>query len=220
MRNHSLCRLALLLGLSLASSPLFAASLTTPLSPNNGNRGVMFDLMVGANDLRITGFDIFTSTTNATVYELYLKSGTWVGSGTTSSAWTLMSSTTTAGNGLSTLGFIDTQDFTLSAYSTYAIYLTVTDALEGISYTDGTAVGLVLANNSDLVIYEGAGSTYPFGGTVSPRNFTGAIYYEMVPEPDTGAAVLFTGMLGFLGLRRRRALRQAEHRAAMAPIRG
>jgi hypothetical protein len=47
-----------------------------------------------------------------------------------------------------------------------------------IDYTNGTSVGAVLAQNADLIVYEGWGASYgtataPVGGTFSPRNWNG-----------------------------------------------
>ncbi len=205
MRNPLYCRLALLHALCLTTSAPSAATLTTSLSTNNNQQGVMFDLTVGTSNLRITGFDIFTQTTNTFDVELYMKSGTWVGSDTTPADWTLVGSTNLTGGGASTLVFLDTADFTLAANSTFALYLTTVSIFESIRYTSGTATGSLLAGNSDLTIYEGAGKAYAFSTTYAPRDFTGTIYYDVVPEPEAGSAVLLTGMLGFFGLRRRRA---------------
>ena len=75
--------------------------------------------------------------------------------------------------------------FTLSQGS-YTIHFSNTNR---VKYTNGSGFGNVLAQNSDLIIYEGYGTldispnqNGPAGYAFSPRNWNGSITYNSTPE--------------------------------------
>ncbi|MCC6690688.1 MAG: T9SS type A sorting domain-containing protein, partial [Bacteroidia bacterium] len=63
----------------------------------------------------------------------------------------------------------------IPANTTYGLYVT-SNGGTGFSYTNGTAVGNLFAQNSDLQFFEGKGGSY-FGVTISTRIWNGNIYY-------------------------------------------
>ncbi len=169
-----------------------AGSLSTLYSsPGIKGSGVMFDVEILSNPLRVTSFDLNLPTGSQSL-ALYSKPGTHVGFEADEAAWTLfdiLSGVIGAGTGEPTA--VDFADFTLPANATSALYLTSVDDL--IVYTEGTGVGNVLAANADLRILEGTGVFYSFIPGLSPRQFNGAIHYELAPEP-TGLALACLGL--------------------------
>lgn len=173
----------------------------------------MFDV-VAVNDITVTGFDVNCASSDPETYEVYGKSGTYVGSNATPGDWTLLATATDipcngAGNPTS-LGL--SLNVAISAGDTYAFYVTDTDDI-GVSYTDGTAVGTVAAQNADLQILEGAGVQYPFDELFEPRIWNGTLYYQLgtlAPQSIPTLPLLGLGILGgLLSLVAARRLRRA-----------
>ncbi len=176
-------------------------SLSTPFSGGNGSSLNFFDV-VGINSIPISGFD-GNLDAGAQNVDVYYKVGTWVGSETNSSAWTLVgsSSITSSGNGVPTPLQVNFNGLTIPAGQTYAFCVV---ASGGLDYTNGGSVGDVLVSNTDLQILEGAGGGLPvFGGSFfTTRNWNGQIHYgytscstyrtEVSATLDTTAAADFT----------------------------
>ncbi len=170
-----------------ASGGGIPAELNVGLAGGNGLTpgGNMFDVNV-LNDVTFQSFDINANTAagNAGNAEVYFKTGTWVGFQADAAAWTLVGSASfvAAGPNLPTPLNLDL-DIQVAAGETVAFYVTTTDV--GISYTNGTATGNVLASDANIEHLEGSGVGYPFGINFQPRNFNGIIRYE-TPDPTSG----------------------------------
>jgi hypothetical protein len=189
---------------SAVSAAAHADVLTTTFAGGNSQSGNMFDVVTKSGALTVTGFDLHINPGTYTV-ELYKKNGTWVGSNNNAGAWTLLDSASLTSVGGST--FFDVADFGLTAMSTNGLYITATVPNSGIfAYTNGTAVGNVFVENGAMQILEGAGISYAFGATFTPRIWNGTIHYaaaNAVPEP--GSLALFgLGIAGLTLLRRRK----------------
>ncbi|WP_419814680.1 PEPxxWA-CTERM sorting domain-containing protein [Glacieibacterium sp.] len=188
--------------------PAAASTLSTPLAGGNSQNGIMFDVATGASALTLQsiGVNINSGTYD---FEFYTHDGAIGGDNSNAGAWTLrgtFSGVATAGSGNITT--FDFADFGLAANSAYGLYLT-TMGDGNVNYTNGSAVGDVIAANADLSIMSGYGKSYPFGSSYSPRNFNGELTYALggtVPEPATWALMIGGfGMTGF-AMRRRKSL--------------
>jgi hypothetical protein len=170
----------------------------------------MFDITVGSKAITVTSLDLLDASSSALTLEVFIKSGTYLGSETTPAAWTLVSTTAVAtGNGSSTPTVVNVTPFTLGAAGTDGIYITFTTASSppNMLYTSGSNT----YSNSDLSLSLGAGLTGLFGalpGTYIPgRTWDGTINYNVVaasaaPEPATWALFALAAP-GAVFLRRR-----------------
>ena len=209
--------LAGLVSLGLVSSAQ-AGMISTTFAGGNEHQGNMFDIEAFGNSLVVTGLTIHKQTTNTSTLEVYIKTGTYVGSESNAGDWTLVSSNSVTGaagsDGSLTHGvgtFVDVTDFSLSANSITGIYVTFNDPLNASSnrmnYTNGSNV----YSNADLELSLGVGKSYPFDSTFSPRTWNGIIHYDVVnavPEPST-FALLGIGGLALVGYGWRRKRQQA-----------
>jgi hypothetical protein len=199
--NVALVTFGTIFGLGItAEKPVlaFSANLTTTFAGGNGlasvtSSGNMFDLNVLSNGITVTNLDVSTNSTGALTVNVYTKLGTYSGSQTNSSAWTLVSTgtatATTSGNGSITA--VDIGDFNLSASTLYGVYVELVGT--GIRYTNGANT----YSNPDIQITTGDGLNGSFGsgGVLSPRTWNGKIYYDTAP---TAVPFEFTPSLGFL----------------------
>ncbi|WP_108260470.1 VPLPA-CTERM sorting domain-containing protein [Mangrovicoccus ximenensis] len=191
------------LALALLPLELQAASLSTGYVGGNSQDGVMFDILVGGQDLTLESFDLNLETGTTTV-EFYYKTGSYAGSEAAPGDWTFVTSTTLTSLAEDAPTAFDVSDVTFAAGTVYSFYLTAT-ANPNFSYNNGTAAGNVAASNADLTIYEGIGIEYAFGGIFVPRVWNGTVYYSVdaaVPLP--AGLPLAAGGLAMLGLLSRR----------------
>lgn len=166
-------------------SPLACTSnsnLVTFYSSNNAQRGHMFDINA-ANCVTILCFEMNFSAGTSNV-DIYTKTGTHVGFQTTPGAWTLIGSATnvtSAGVNLPTAIPINVNQL-IAAGATRAFYITRTTAGgPTVAYTNGTAVGNVLASDANITLREGTGKEYLFSTNYTPRQFNGRVFYNLNP---------------------------------------
>lgn len=155
------------------------SSLATSYTSNNGSRGAMFNI-TATNTVTILCFDgnLYGGTT--ATYEIYYKSGTYVGSETNAAAWTLAGSVNSlyvAANNVPTAIPI-TINVVIPAGQTYGFYVTNT-ASGGINYTSSAVTNVTLATDANLSVIGGVGKSYPFGSTYSYRLFNGTVHYAV-----------------------------------------
>lgn len=175
-RLPAACAFALIASALTLASPASAqqGSLTTTFAGGNGQSGNMFDVVTFGKPITIDRLGLNLNSGNATV-EVYRRPGSWQANPNSAAGWTLVGSAnvTSVGNGAATI--VDIPDFTLNANETTGLYVTTTGS--GVAYTNGSGVGNVFAQNADLQILEGAGVSYPFAGTFTPRVWNGTIFY-------------------------------------------
>lgn len=150
--------------------------ITTLFAGGNQFNGNMFDVNI-LNNIIINDFAVHSDAATYN-YEVYYKTGTWVGYDANPSAWTLVGSANNIvgnGSGVPTLLNLNLS-LPLTAGQTYAFYITNTAGT--MYYTDGTAVGNVYTSNADMQILEGWGGGYPFTSPNTPRVWNGTIYYS------------------------------------------
>ena len=163
--------------------PIVCDSLTAMTAAGNNFHGNMFDVIVdSACTLETFSVSVDVGTWNIAIF---YKTGTFVGSDTSASAWTFLDSanvvSTTTGGGA--LYKVPVSLNLPLAVGTYAFYVTGTKPTVTFNYTNGTAVGTVVSSDSYLTILEGNGGAYPFDVTYSTRVFNGRAYYcAVVPS--------------------------------------
>ncbi|MFN4298202.1 MAG: fibronectin type III domain-containing protein [Thermaurantimonas sp.] len=154
-----------------------ADSLLTTTAGGNAQNGNMFNVVVKVPTVTITAFTVSPQTTGLYTFEIYYKSGTHVGFENTASAWTLLQTF----SNINVLQAGPTVKLTMNTpitlpQGTHAFYITTTGGVN-VNYTNGTAVGSILASNAQFDVLQGVGKAYPFGSTFQPRNWNGYIHF-------------------------------------------
>lgn len=143
--------------------------------------GYMFDVKakdpITVNSFSIRPFNTANVGGNAT-YEVYYKLGSWSGSQFNAASWTLLASTTLSVSDFTVTPLNLTLGIAVAGGETVSFYITSTDA-SGMLFQQGNLSGALWTSNSNLEIYEGAYSAYPFAGISSnPYMFNGHIDYS------------------------------------------
>ncbi|MDX2362249.1 MAG: gliding motility-associated C-terminal domain-containing protein [Crocinitomicaceae bacterium] len=150
--------------------------LSTPYVDNNGQSGIMFDI-VALQSVNITelAMDFTTGSWNM---EIYFVAGTHVGNETNAAAWTLLGTLNgwNATGGSNVLIPITFSQF-LCAGDVGAFYVTASNSTGG-NYSNGTGVGNVAAADANIQVLEGTGKAYPFGTNFTPRVPNVTVYYD------------------------------------------
>lgn len=202
---------------AIAATPVSAATLVTPLAGGNSNNGIMFDIESGANALTLQSLGVSVASVGTFTFEIYSTAGGIAGKTTSPGAFTLVGSFAgVVAQPQGTLTMFDFADFGLAANSVLGLYVTIADGDQAdapagsrISYTNGVAIGDVIASDGDLSIKTGVGKEYPFAFDFNNRNFNGSITYvaSAIPEPATwGMMLVGAGMVGGAMRRRRSAV--------------
>jgi len=169
--------------------PMAAGSITTTFANNDRYTGDMFNAVIGANGITVNSLDVNVDSGAVTI-DVYIKTGTYVGSETNPAAWTLVSATNVTGAGAGSQTLVNVTPFTLAANTGYGIYVTTsltTNAAPYLYYTRG-------ANsyaNSDLSLSLGDAVGGQFGSLFLGVGDTwdGTINYSLAntvaPEPTS-----------------------------------
>lgn len=160
--------------LSTSIGLLCDGKLSTPVIGGNGNQGVMFDVQA-TNTIVISGFDINLDPGFSDQMTIYSRVGTHVGFESSIVGWTNLGTITVteSGSGVTRINLPLSLEVNPGVVSFYIHGVN----LSGIKYSNGTAVGNVLASDANISIKEGTGIGGVFGATYSPRNFEGIIHY-------------------------------------------
>jgi Ca2+-binding RTX toxin-like protein len=162
--------LAVFLALPVPTSFAASASLTTTFAAGNGNQGKMFDVAAD-RDLYITSlqFAFFAAPPFTSNFEIYTKSGTYVGSEGDAAVWTLTESGTAVVPAATSPSSVIqlTKPIKVDAGETVAFYIR-RDAGD-VTYTNGTGSGTLLISDGNLRIFEGIGLNNLFGAAIADR---------------------------------------------------
>jgi len=180
----------------VAAATAQCLSVTTTTVAGNGQNGTMFDIVnTSTSAITIGSFDQCFFNANAVVtFQIYTKPGTWNGSESNPTAWTLVGSTTNLAHGVAPA--LDplpiTVNVTIAPGATQGFYLTG-DTGTTVAYTTGVnQLGTVIGSDASLQVTAGVGKSYPFGATfglpTAGRLWNGRVNYC----PATGGTVLAT----------------------------
>lgn len=165
------------------STGLSPHQLYTNLTSNNQYSGNFFDVEnISDNDVIITAFDINTTDTGPYTVHVYYRTGTCVGNTNNATGWVYVGAHNTTGEGLNNPTSVPLNTpVTIPAGQTIAFFLS------GLNwnYINGMAVGNTWVADENLHIKEGYGYDVVngfTGSTFSPRNFSGTIYYDALPN--------------------------------------
>ncbi|SVC22583.1 uncharacterized protein METZ01_LOCUS275437, partial [marine metagenome] len=164
-------------------------TLETTFANNNGSGGIYFQVdVLNASGITVTSLEgNFGNTGTAQVFVRDGVVGSDAGTG-----WTEVASATISGTGRQSYNV----NFSLAAGS-HTFFFTGPPGSENYRYTNGTALGNVAAENSDLKIYEGHGSFNTTPGATpgansyhyTPRIWNGSITYDESSPTISSAAL-------------------------------
>jgi hypothetical protein len=160
-------------------SPLGCDTMGTRFAGGNSHNGNMFDLVnTSSVSVQIIGFDQCFAAAQTDSFEVWYKSGSFIGFESNSSAWTFVgrcNMSPAAANVPYNVPISLT--VTIPPSATYGFYLTNITAGFSNAYTNGTTLSNVLKTKDGLQFLEGKGGGYPFAVTFSPRIWNGVIHY-------------------------------------------
>jgi len=157
-----------------APTPL-TTTLTGYLAYMQGN---MFDI-TATNDVYITGFDINMNSSYTSDFEVYYKPGTYAGSESTPSNWTLVGTAQgIVGGGYNVATPLNLQLFIhIPAGQTAGFYITCANYYSYPNMTYGSGIGNVYAQDNNIQVKEGVTNYYAFGYSYGPYVWNGKVHY-------------------------------------------
>ena len=164
-----------------SSAPVTTLSLTSSIAGGNSANGNMFEVVnTGTNTVTITGFSQnFESQYENPGVDVYYRTidpveGPWTLAGSTGSFFPEPLGTLTA------LTFESPVSISFGSGETIELYIVTPDDSDyRMSYTTGISNTLVVNNDSNITIYEGAGVGSLFGPAYRSRIWNGTIFYTV-----------------------------------------
>ncbi|MFC4261374.1 T9SS type A sorting domain-containing protein [Ferruginibacter yonginensis] len=154
---------------------------STSFVSNNSNKGVMFSITANSSPVTITGFDFNCIGFSAGEFEIYYKTGDYVGFTTNAAAWTLapgcpFSVTALGTNNVTPLPI--ELSVTIPANGMVSFYVTNNDGgiPAGIRYTNIAAPSVAVAD-ANITLSSGIGKSYPFGADYNYRLVNCIVHY-------------------------------------------
>lgn len=155
------------------------SDLVAPYASNSSSKGIMFDI-TATNTVTISCFDANLPALSIGGYEIYFKTGSYVGSETNPANWNLIGSEgslLSIGLNLATPISISVNK-TILAGQTCAFYITASNPILSTGLLTTTNSGYTaITSNPDMTVFGGAGITYPFGTVSANRSFNGTVHY-------------------------------------------
>ena len=173
--------------IGLVALPAVAGSITTTFAGGNRFTGNMFNATIGTKALTVNSLAVNIDAGAATI-DVYIKTGSYVSFETNPAAWTAVSATLVTGLGAGSQTIVNVTPFSLSAGTSYGIYVTVDNNVNSAPYMYYTT-GANAYSNADLSLSLGEGLGGKFGSlSLTPgRTWNGTINYTLagsaVPEP-------------------------------------
>lgn len=204
-------KVSILAGALLAAtlpSLAMAQSITTT-APNNGSGGIFLQLTPTSSALQVNSFATYFSSAAGTPVsvEVWTRPGAYAGFTASNAGWTLSETVigTSAGSATQSGNVILANPILIPTGGPTSIYFHAITTGGGIRYTGTTAAPPQTTwINADLTLFSDVSRTgaVAFAGTqFTPRTFSGAINYSVVPAPG---AMALLGLGGLLAARRRR----------------
>lgn len=163
--------------------------LATPTLTNNGQDGIMFDV-VAITNVNLTQIAMDFDSGNHTI-QIYGKTGTHVGFTNNSAAWTLLGTANAwAATGGTNVTIPITFSKVLCPGQVYAFYVTSTTG--GCNYSNGTAVGANAAIDANIRILQGTGKDFSFGTNFTPRTPNVKVFYSCLTGCCVPPTMTFT----------------------------
>lgn len=182
---------SVLLFLSLLPEEIKAqcGPLSTPTVTNNGQDGIMFDV-VAITNVNLTQIAMDFDSGNHTI-QIYGKTGTHVGFTTNAAAWTLLGTANAwAATGGTNVTIPITFSKVLCPGQVYSFYVTSTTG--GCNYSNGTAVGANAAIDANIRILQGTGKDFSFGANFTPRTPNVKVFYSCLTGCCVPPTMTFT----------------------------
>lgn len=161
--------------------PVPLLELTTTMQGGNGQRGNFFDIEA-KNPISILRFAIHAKSETYTV-EVYTRDGSYTDDMAGGSWQKIQTVTDLVGSGEGSLTLLPvlTQPIDVLPTDGKRAFYVKLDA-DDIKYTNGPkGEGIMYAEDSNIIFYEGRGVSGTFGGTFFPRVFNGKIIYSVLP---------------------------------------
>jgi hypothetical protein len=139
----------------------------------------MFNI-VATNTITLICFDVNMIGFSTGTFEVYYKVGTYVGSQSTATDWTMIGSNSVTALGINNPTPMNIPlNIVIPAGQTYGFYITNNDNVipAGVRYTNGASA--TLATDANVSIVGGIGKAYPFGNDFLNRRFNGTVHYAL-----------------------------------------
>lgn len=183
--------------LFIATAPASAETLSTTFAGGNSNNGIMYDVRAD-KPLSITAIQFASASSSSGTVEIYTKGGTHVGSEGTATDWTLIVSSPYAAGPIEVAKapVVFPSPLLIQPGETRAFYIRQT--ANALSYTNGSGVGTVEANDGTLSILQGTGVGGLFGLSAVDRIPNVTMHYSRTPGVLTTTFVGSNGNKGIM----------------------
>ena len=175
---------------TLTSQVELKKGLATTFSAGNNFLGIMFDV-IALKSLQIKGLSVSLINTDAPV-EVFYKTGSHIGFETNAGVWTSLGTSSIIAAGTDKLIPLSI-DIPVASGERIAFYISRSDG-ERLSYTNGTSIGSVYADDGNLQILEGTGLGAFFSDLYSPRVPNTVVLYEV--DNFTAAGMTYSWSTG------------------------
>lgn len=158
----------------------FRNSLFTTANTTTDWNGVMFDI-VALGNIVIDSLKIKLNANGPQMVEGYNRMGSIVGNEMIPTAWNVWGTDSVNAAATGDFDIVDFPDVSLQANDTLGVYVHMQNSNSRLSYLNSAAATYA---NTDVAVLNGTGVSYTFGGTYSPRNWSGEVFYHYGFNPQ------------------------------------